>query len=275
MNVDISASSYADAIETHLRLGGDVLDLISCESFKSYLWDRSNVLRSSVYSVSDALPETPVTDLFYWRTSELRQVVRDLPGLAQFAEKEKQEASSYYNDWAYHFLQKDTVGVFSEYDAFMKDWSDSRFKRKYRTGRLFLELVFGYNYERVSSSVKPDPDYLNSAGEVLMKDFIRLSGQVVPLLESLGEGVSPGTNVMLEDIASALALKDVRSEPAVTASSPALTNDSVVSEVLGLRRRLADMIASLETFEGIDGDHFRNEIDRVFTLVCRALHSVH
>lgn len=148
--------------------GGHDLDLVTCDSFKNYLWwlghastgcrgcdlhrDAVSSLKHSGlptrYRESDAAEGTRFVETVYWRVSDLLRVARDLPGLEQYAGERKMESSSFLNDWAFHYLQKDTVGVFSEFDNFHKLWSASRFTRGYRRGQFFLELIFSYQYSR-------------------------------------------------------------------------------------------------------------------------------
>lgn len=157
MKMSISASSFVESINEHILLcsDSDALDLLTCESFKDYLWWMSRRGYLKVHTRKDAEPWTAKPDVNYWRVSDLHRLVKSHYWVDLFAADRGYGASRFYEDWAYHLLRKDTVGVFSEFKAFQRDWSALRFKRNCSKGQLFLELVFSYKYTRTSLGGEP------------------------------------------------------------------------------------------------------------------------
>jgi len=149
---------FLSALAHHLELDKSPdlmspLDLIGCDSFKDYLYWCTSQDYISAYCLNRLRDDVRAKDAMYWRVNEVKRIVCDLPGLKLFSSQRNQEVSSFLWDWTHWLRKPESFGVFCEYNAFMSMWSEKHSLAKARPGRLFLEVVFGYVYNRVGTEL--------------------------------------------------------------------------------------------------------------------------
>lgn len=126
------------------------LDLLSCDVFQAFLHRTSKlgIIRLRHCDVTEAY-STYVGG--YVRKSDVERAARSFRSFRLFARHDGVEINDVLRSLIWQLSDPRSHGVAEEYDAFSICWSQDRLPNKERSlrGRVFLDVVFSYQYARV------------------------------------------------------------------------------------------------------------------------------